>query len=175
VVNHPAHGPVFSGPQQQPFFCRPEELGLDPEHDAFCHVAAPVVEYFYREAETGRFLPLEDPGVVPEGVARTTTTEGLEVPFIIRNERGTLNRGIYNIAVLHDPAEAAWGDPRAPQRQWNRRLFYRLEGACRAGYSQDRERAEDILLGGQVPRNGRRSSSRGCTGSRPSRGSGAGP
>jgi hypothetical protein len=150
VVNHPAHGPVFSGPHQQPFFCRPEESGLGPEHDAFCHVAAPVVEYFYRDAESGGFLPLQDPGVVPEGVARTTTTEGLEVPFIVRNERGTLNRGIYNIAVLHDPAEAAWGDPRDPQRQWNRRLFFQLEGACRPGYSQDRERAEDILSGGQA-------------------------
>jgi hypothetical protein len=150
VVNHPAHGPVFSGPHQQPFFCRPADSGLAAEHDAHCHVAAPVVEYFYRDAATGGFLPLETPDRVPDGVARTTTTEGLEVPFIVRNERGTLNRGIYSIAVLHRPGEPAWGDPRRPQSQWNGRLYYQLEGACRPGYSQDRERAEDILSGSQI-------------------------
>jgi hypothetical protein len=150
VINHPAHGPVFSGPHQQPFFCDPSESGLGPDHDEFCHVDEPVVEYFYREDATGSFQPLADPSVVPSNTQMTTTTEGVEVPFIVRNERGTLNRGIYNIAVLHDPAEPAWGDPLSPQSQWNERLYYQLEGACRPGYSQDRERAQDILSGGQV-------------------------
>jgi hypothetical protein len=142
--NHPSHGPVFSGPQQQPFFCNPGESGLGPDHDEFCHTDT-VVEYFYR-SPTG-FVPLADPSVIPDDVLMTTTSTGLEVPLIVRNERGTLNRGIYSIAVLHDPAQPAWGDPLAPQSQWNGRLFYQLEGACRPGYSQDRERAQDILGG----------------------------
>jgi len=33
----------------------------------------------------------------------TTTTAGLVVPYIVRVERGTLNRGIYDIAVLFNP------------------------------------------------------------------------
>lgn len=142
--NHPSHGPVFSGPQQQPFFCNPVDSGLSADHDEFCHTDT-VVEYFYRSASG--FQPLADPSVVPDDVMMTTTSTGLGVPMIVRNERGTLNRGIYSIAVLHDPAQAAWGDPLAPQSQWNGRLFYQLEGACRPGFSQDRERAQDILGG----------------------------
>ena len=36
-------------------------------------------------------------------LAMTTTSDGLTVPFIVRVERGTLNRGIYDIVVLFDP------------------------------------------------------------------------
>lgn len=140
--NHPSHGPVFSGPHQQPFFCNPADSGLGPDHDEYCHTDT-VVEYFYRNS--AGFQPLPDPESVPDDVLMTTTSEGQEVPFVVRNERGTLNRGIYNIAVLHDPSQPQWGDPLAPQPQWNRRLYYQLEGACRPGYSQDRERAQDIL------------------------------
>ena len=148
VVSHPSHGPVFSGPHQQPFYCDPTESGLSDHYDEFCHVEQPVVEYFYRTSSG--FVPLTDSTTIPEDVEMTTTTEGRTVPFIVRNERGTLNRGIYNIAVLHDPGQAAWGDPLAPQSQWNQRLYFQLEGACRPGYTQDRERAQDILRGGQV-------------------------
>ena len=40
-----------------------------------------------------------------DSVAMTTTTAGLTVPYIVRVERGTINRGIYDIAVLFDPTE----------------------------------------------------------------------
>ena len=42
------------------------------------------------------------------------------MPYIVRIERGTMNRGIHEIAVLFDPAQpwAAW----APQPQWNHKL-----------------------------------------------------
>jgi hypothetical protein len=36
VVNHPITGPLFSGPQQQPFFCETVQAGLDPPTDADC-------------------------------------------------------------------------------------------------------------------------------------------
>jgi hypothetical protein len=140
---YPAHGPVFSGPQQQPFFCNPGDSGLGLIYDEFCHTAS-VVEYFYRSS-SGGFQALPDPTLIPVDVAMTTTTAGLEVPFIVRNERGTINRGIYSIAVLHDPQQPDWGNPLLPQSQWNGRLYYQLEGACRPGFSQDRERAQDIL------------------------------
>ncbi|MET0207438.1 MAG: DUF6351 family protein [Burkholderiaceae bacterium] len=56
-------------------------------------------------------------------VASTTTTAGATVPYIVRVERGTINRGVYDIAVLFDPAAAAW-TATAPQAQWNRKVVY---------------------------------------------------
>ncbi len=56
-------------------------------------------------------------------VATTTTTNGVTVPYIVRVERGTLNRGIYDIAVLFDPTKPAW-TANAPQPQWNGKVLY---------------------------------------------------
>ena len=58
----------------------------------------------------------------PALVATTTTGDGKTVPFIVRVERGTLNRGIYDIAVLFDPAKA-W-TALAPQPQWNGKIVH---------------------------------------------------
>ena len=44
-------------------------------------------------------------GSTPADLAMTTTTTGLTVPYVVRVERGTLNRGIYDIAVLFDPTQ----------------------------------------------------------------------
>src|SRR5437667_3152690 len=55
-------------------------------------------------------------------VASTTTTHGLTVPYIVRVERGTINRGIYDIAVLFDPAKP-WS-ALSPQPQWNGKVVY---------------------------------------------------
>ena len=46
------------------------------------------------------------------------------MPFIVRVERGTLNRGIYDVAVLHDPAKP-WAAT-APQPQWNGKVYYQF-------------------------------------------------
>jgi len=59
----------------------------------------------------------------PDLVASTTTSHGVTVPYIVRVERGTLNRGIYDIAVLFDPTQPAW-TPTAPQPQWNGKVLY---------------------------------------------------
>ena len=47
---------------------------------------------------------------------------GLTVPYIVRVERGTMNRGIYDIAVLFDPSQP-W-TAGAPQAQWNGKVYY---------------------------------------------------
>jgi hypothetical protein len=52
----------------------------------------------------------------------TTTTDGLTVPYIVRVERGTMNRGIYDIAVLFDPTAGMVA--LAPQPQWNGKVLY---------------------------------------------------
>ncbi|HEX3761091.1 MAG TPA: DUF6351 family protein, partial [Kofleriaceae bacterium] len=63
----------------------------------------------------------------PSDMAMTTTDTGVTMPFIVRVERGTLNRGIYDIAVLFDPSkddiEAGW-KPVAPQAGWNGKVLY---------------------------------------------------
>jgi hypothetical protein len=55
-------------------------------------------------------------------VASTTTTNNVTLPYIVRVERGVLNRGIYDIAVLFDPTKP-W-TPLAPQPQWNGKVVY---------------------------------------------------
>src|SRR3954467_14025747 len=55
-------------------------------------------------------------------VASTTTTHGMTVPYVVRVERGTLNRGIYDVAVLFDPSKP-W-TALDPQPQWNGKLVY---------------------------------------------------
>lgn len=68
-----------------------------------------------------------DPASPPADLAMTTTDAGVTVPFIVRVERGTLNRGIYDIAVLFDPTKAdvtAGWKPVAPQAGWNGKVLY---------------------------------------------------
>ncbi len=49
------------------------------------------------------------------------------MPYIVRLERGTINRGIYDIAVLFDPSRdnptTGWR-PYAPQTGWNGKVLY---------------------------------------------------
>jgi hypothetical protein len=69
----------------------------------------------------GCFKPYT-PGTAPTDLATTTTDAGVTVPFIVAVERGTLNRGIYDIAVLTDPAKP-WSAV-APQSTWNGKVYY---------------------------------------------------
>lgn len=81
-------------------------------------------------------------------VARTTTTTGATVPYIVRVERGTINRGIYDIAVLFDPTAAAW-TATAPQSQWNRKVLYSFgagTGFPRLQYRSSQNWADDAAL-----------------------------
>jgi hypothetical protein len=68
-----------------------------------------------------------DPASPPTDLAMTTTDAGVTMPYIVRVERGTLNRGVYDIAVLFDPTKddlkTGW-KPFAPQAGWNGKLLY---------------------------------------------------
>jgi hypothetical protein len=61
-------------------------------------------------------------GTTPADMATATTISGVTMPFIVRVERGTMNRGIYDIAVLFDPTKT-W-TPTAPQAGWNSKIYY---------------------------------------------------
>jgi hypothetical protein len=56
------------------------------------------------------------------------------VRFIVRVETGTINRGIYQIAMLHDPyTEGAPTWARHPAG-WNGKLIYQHGGGCQGGW-----------------------------------------
>lgn len=132
LVNHPVGGPVFSGEQLQPWLCTTERNGLGPPIDDQCH-AQTVVHYFYWPADGSGFRAY-DPANPPADVAQTTTDQGRSVPFIVRQETGTQNRGIYRVAVLFDPSQG-W-QPWARQQGWNGKLHYPFGASCGTVHGQ---------------------------------------
>jgi hypothetical protein len=81
-------------------------------------------------------------------VASTTSTNGITVPYIVRVERGTLNRGIYDIAVLFDPSAPDW-TATSPQPQWNRKVVYSYgasTGQPRLQFRTEQNWADDTAL-----------------------------
>lgn len=139
VVNHPASGPVFSGPHETPFICQTEEFQvvtgelLGPPLDANCSVARRV-DYVYRSTAGGELKPLPDRRSHPADLARTTISTGAEVPYILRVETGSANRGIYELAMLHDPANEPDPDPWNRPAGWNHRVVFTLGGGCPGGW-----------------------------------------
>lgn len=144
ITNHSISGPLFSGPHQQPFLCETETFNLPViggtlgvPLDANCSIATRV-DYLYR-ATDGTFKPLADPRVLPLDVVRTMTSLGRLANYVVRLETGTINRAIYQIAVLHDPStESAL--PAAPSKpaSWNGRLIYSYGSGMASGYHQGR-------------------------------------
>jgi hypothetical protein len=154
ITNHPRGGPVLLGSQTTPWVCATPapvaESGNTPASnasgltttavDAQCNIATEY-KLFYRTTTAGCSNALPDPspptpaptnncfkpytvGSTPADLAMTKTTTGLTVPYIVRVERGTMNRGIYDIAVLFDPTRAQPWTALAPQPQWNGKVVY---------------------------------------------------
>ena len=138
ITNYPITGPIFSGPQEQPFFCESQNFNigngvlLGPPIDANCSVNTRV-DYRYRTT-AGTFAILTNLSVLPANVATTTTLEGKTVNYIVRVETGTVNRGIYQIAILHDPTKEPAPDFTVQPEGWNKRLFYTYGGGCGGGW-----------------------------------------
>jgi hypothetical protein len=155
VTNYPITGPVISGPWQQPFICQtaafalPDGSMLGAPLDANCS-APTVVQYVYRKAGAPMpdpaataaaraagppaFFPLPSLTAPPPDVATTTTAAGEKVNFIVRVETGTMNRGIYQNAILHDPTVEGPPTPLTPPRGWNRRLIALHGSGCPGGW-----------------------------------------
>jgi Tannase-like family of unknown function (DUF6351) len=148
LINHPISGPIVSGPWQEPFVCTSGEFKiysglfgveplddttLGPPVDAQCS-AITKITYLYMPKDGAALKPMPDTSVLPSDVAQITTLTGATVNFIVRVETGTVDRGIYQSTVLHDPTsdlEPSW---RHPPRGWNRRLIA-VEGAgCPGGW-----------------------------------------
>jgi len=155
VTNYPITGPVISGPWQQPFICQTDEFllpdgsTLGPALDANCS-ARTVVQYIYKpvnaEDPAKPFKPLSDPTKLPSDVAKTTTVAGATVNFIVRVETGTMNRGIYQNAILHDPTVDPPPTPLTPPKGWNHRLIAMHGAGCPSGwYIQGAAQGANIL------------------------------
>jgi len=134
LVNHPSTGPMFSGPPQADFFCAtPEHLaGFDltgPFLDTDCSLPTRADHYYRSTADTWR--PYDPAAPRPADMTTTTTGAGATVDFVIRWERGTINRFVYSIAVL-DPT--ATGPAALPH--WNRKLIYYFGGGVAIGHYQ---------------------------------------
>lgn len=175
VTNHPQQGPMFSGPQQQPFVCTTARGNFDgrkilgqplvDNHDEFGIAVAQEdaggnypqdsrgyptadaqivgwsgncaaerrVDHLYRSTTDDRFHWLDDPAAPPADTATVTTKDGAEVPYVVRWERGTVNRFIYSIAAL----AAVGDDPDEPDGDlWNRRLVFSFQGGVAIGHTQ---------------------------------------
>ena len=81
-------------------------------------------EYLVQDERGGTFGPIAGPDQRPGGPARTVNVNGKSVPYVVRVERGVINRSPYSFAVLDDPSG------------WNQRLVYQFGGGCGTAYSQ---------------------------------------
>ncbi len=157
IESHPITGPIFSGPQQYPFVCSSVlEWGVQPLVDHQEEWGFPVVddsgdvvgyskdcsiepffEYQYRNTN-GEYLAMPDDGSRPVDMSTTTLTDGRLVDFVIRWERGTINRFLYSYAILADPSDRSVSPLDPGTVNWNGRLLFHFEGGVGVGHFQGR-------------------------------------
>src|SRR3954463_3631483 len=125
VTNHPKGGPLFSGPQLQPWKCQATAK------DAQCNEPA-TFTYVYKSTDGSSGLKDYDPKNPPSDVADTTTDQGVTGPFIVRIEAGYIDRDRYKIAALFQPGKK-WSAV-APQKQFNHKLLITHGAGCGADH-----------------------------------------
>src|SRR6266540_3721684 len=100
LTNYPITGPMFAGPKQPDFYC----------------------------STANTWKPFNAGAPRPADISQTTTSTGDTVDFVIRWERGTIDRFIYSIAVL-DPEQTKLSD-------WNGKAIYYFGGGVAIGHYQ---------------------------------------
>ncbi len=151
LVNHPLEGPMFSGPRQEVFLCATASNAgsamLPPIPQSETCSTAMQVGFFYRTA-AGGWSPYT-PGSTP-GDAAAVPPYGS--PFVVRWERGVIDRFIYSIAVpVPTPPSGTSGTPLDPSR-WNDALIYKFQGGVAIGHYQGNpSRSEMLFLPGLAP------------------------
>ena len=155
--DYPSSGPIFSGPKQYPFLCKTEESGLgqpivdNHEHqgrrvtDVLGRVTgwsrdcaiADRVDYVYKSTR-GDFVPLTPGDPRPPDMAKTTLLDGRVVDYVVRRERGSINRFLYAFAMIAPVGAEPDRDPAGPfdDSFWNRRLVMRFDGGVGLGHDQ---------------------------------------
>jgi len=134
LTGYPRTGPVFSGPQQDLVcgFSTFTRLGggvLQSLEDGKCSTRT-LVSYFYRTTSGGNasFNPATT-YAYPATMAYLTLN-GRQVPFLVRLESGTVNRTVYQSAMLHDALNEPVPSPAARTGGWNGKLIYVTTGGC---------------------------------------------
>ena len=145
VINHPNGGPVFAGPQPQPYTCS----NADKAINAQCDQPAEYSLLYKSIDPTMSGLQPYDPANPPTDIASTTTQGGQTMPFIVRQERGFQDRDQYLILTLFDPAKP-W-TPWAPQAQWNHKLLITHGGSCGVSFKDGNPPLDDYS--GTIPPN----------------------
>ena len=160
VMNFPVTGPLISGPQQYPFVCSSVlEWGVQPLVDHQEQWGFPVlnqagdvigyskdcsvesfVEYHYLNT-AGEYLPMPDDGSRPADMSVATLSDGRVVDFVVRWERGTINRFLYSYAILADVADRSDHPLDPGSVHWNGRLLFHFEGGVGVGHFQGRVNA----------------------------------
>ena len=144
VINHPSGGPIFTGPQIQPWECKNADA-----QDAQCN--QPVTySWLYKSTNPNNSgLSAYDPDNPPNDVADTTTETGETIPFIVRKETGFQGRDEYAFFTLFKEGEP-WTAAN-PQSQWNRAVMVPHGGNCRGHHSTGSPRTDDYS--GTIPSN----------------------
>jgi hypothetical protein len=123
VTNHPAHGPVFAGPQVWPWRCDTASHGLAAPRTKWCETA-PTITWSYFNVVTQHMADYDPANPPPSALVGTTTTDqGRTVPFVVKVEKGVMDRGLYTIAVLKDG--------------WNHKLGSPFGGSCNPRHQQE--------------------------------------
>ncbi len=143
IVNHPNGGPIFSGPQIQPWTC--QEGAVDEQ----CNQPAEYSFLYKSTDSTNNSLQPYDLENPPGDVAETTTDDGTTLPFIVRLETGYQDRDQYKIFTLFDPAQD-W-TAKSQQPQWNGKLLMTHGGNCGAAHSTGNAPTDDYS--GTIPAN----------------------
>jgi hypothetical protein len=145
----------FAGPRETPFFCESAEFRtadgsmLPPATGPECEVPTEV-DHVYRSTGGG-FRPLPADDARPADLAHTEV-EGRRVPFIVRVETGTEDRGIYEFAMLDDPSDDVEPAPGTRSPGWNDRLVYTFGGGCRAGWYRQGPGTGGVLVPSMLER-----------------------
>jgi len=153
LTNYSIKGPIISGPQIQPFICQtqtfmlPNGTFLGAPLDTDCS-APTTVTYVYVSTAGGAFKPLPSTTTLPGDVAMTTTSAGVTVPYVVRVETGTMNRGIYQNAILFNPTSDPAPSPFSPPKGWNHRVVAIHGAGCPGGwYTQGTAEGVNVLQG----------------------------
>lgn len=157
-------GPITPGPKQYPFVCMAikEDLGqalIDNQDGIGSAVfrktlwgpwiyGSPIgysrdcslitrIDYYYYSTKSEAFILLEDREEVPQDVERIIIN-GKEIDFVVRAERGTINRFFYSIAMLAPYSESLDSPSSLNNSAWNKKLVYKFQGGVGIGHWQGR-------------------------------------
>ncbi len=144
LQTYPLQGPVLYAPQEYPMSCMTQlftvypggpRLSDAPSTSPDCTVPTRV-DWVYHDASRAGTAVWQryDPASPPTAVETTTLSDGRQVPYIVRLETGVINRGIYQIAMVADPAADAAPTPFRPPSRWNGKLVYPFGQSCGAGW-----------------------------------------